>query len=283
MGINLDETRDILGLAGEAGSGTTISPGGTSVIGGEFGQDLTVTLSPEQQAIQDQLTALSGGTAGAAQGLLGQLNLGGLGDLGLEESQAGLDRLTGNRARNRAERAVFRRGNRLLRPGQRRERNRVEGQLAARGIPTGLGEAGLGGSVGRGSEQGQLVLGDLNRRQGAERENLALSSVIAGGQEQSRLLADALASQGQLLASQGQQFNQNFQLGLANSQIPLDQLTQLLGATQVQQPLVQSPGGVPVQGALGVANQGGNPSGLEQGSLIRDLLVGGLGALGNAF
>ncbi len=276
MGINLDETRDILGLAGEAGSGTTISPGGTSVIGGEFGQDLTVTLSPEQQAIQDQLTALSGGTAGAAQGLLGQLNLGGLGDLGLEESQAGLDRLTGNRARNRAERAVFRRGNRLLRPGQRRERNRVEGQLAARGIPTGLGEAGLGGSVGRGSEQGQLVLGDLNRRQGAERENLALSSVIAGGQEQSRLLQGALASQ-------GQQFGQRFQLGLANSQLPLDQLSQLMGLTQVQQPLVQSPGGVPVQGALGTANQGNNPKGLEQGSLIRDLLVGGLGALGNAF
>lgn len=82
---------------------------------------------------------------------------------------------------NELERATFQRGFNLLDPDLTRQRQDLEVQLANQGIP-------------RGSEAFNEAVGRLERSQGRQLENLALSSVGAGRAEQSRLFGLDLAA-----------------------------------------------------------------------------------------
>lgn len=102
---------------------------------------------------------------GFGQDIFGQPILGGQ---DLTDSAAQLEQATFDRARN------------LLEPGFEQERSRLENSLIQRGLP-------------RSGEAFGQEFDDLSRRQGSALENLALSSVGAGRQEQSRLLQSDLA------------------------------------------------------------------------------------------
>jgi len=78
------------------------------------------------------------------------------------------------------EQATFQRGSNLLQPNFREDRQRLENQLLARGIP-------------RDSEAFRSEIRRLDQSQNQALENLALSSVGAGREEQSRLLQSDLA------------------------------------------------------------------------------------------
>lgn len=100
--------------------------------------------------------------------------------------------------RQRAEDAVFNRGMSKLGPLFQMERDRVAQDLANRGLTVG-------------SEAYNNALDRVDRSQGEQLENLALSSVGAGGQEQSRMFGLASGARGQLFgerATQGQFGNQ---------------------------------------------------------------------------
>ncbi len=83
------------------------------------------------------------------------------------------------------EQATFQRGQNLLQPEFDRQMSRLENSLIQRGIP-------------RDSDAWRTEMDELSRRQGAQLENLALSSVAAGRGEQSRLIGSDIARRQQM-------------------------------------------------------------------------------------
>ena len=122
------------------------------------------------------------------------------------------------------ERATFGRGLNLLQPTLDRQSERLENQLVARGIP-------------RSSQAYAQEQQDLSRSQGSALENLALSSVQAGRQEQSRALQSELARRSGMLNEFG---------ALTGNQVqsPAFQATPSIGV-----------GAADVMGPVGMANQ----------------------------
>lgn len=107
------------------------------------------------------------------------------------------------------ERATFERAANLLRPDFEREQQTLENSLIQRGLP-------------RSGEAYQEEQESLSRRQGSALENLALSSVGAGRQEQSRLLQSELARRSGMLGELGA-------LGLGSQPPPQFQPTPNIG------------------------------------------------------
>ena len=132
---------------------------------------------------------------------------------------------------------------------------------------------------------------DLSRRQGFDREQLALSAVAGGGQEQSRQFADLLAGSqfglaGRQAVSQDAITRRSLLGGerVAEAQSrqatdPLQRLAQIMGLSQFQQPVVPQPQGLSFSSAV-QGSRPGNVGAFEQGGLGRDLLVGGLSGFG---
>ena len=285
-GLNLDELRRFLGQEAEAGRGDVFSPGGQATFGGPFRRDLTISLDPDREAAFGAAgrTARSLGEAGETmaarirRGGLDELSFGGLpgvGGLRTEDLESRLTSGVGEEGRRRVEDSIFQRGINLLQPGQEEETRRAREELAARGIP-------------EGSAQGQRILDDVSRRQGANRENLALSSIAGGGQEQSRQFADLLAGSQFGLAGRGATAQSELaSRGLLGSERaasfqandPLARLAQVMGLSQFQQPVVPQPQGLSFSSAV-QGSRPGNVGAFEQGGLGRDLLVGGLSGFG---
>jgi len=116
-----------------------------------------------------------------------------------------------------AEQATFQRGRNLLDPGFEETRTRLAQDLANRGIdPT--------------SRAGVKELDRLERSQGTQLENLALSSVGVGRQEQERLSRLGLAQRGQLFGEQATEAG----IGLSTSQLEAQLRAQGLSEQQVQ-------------------------------------------------
>lgn len=88
-------------------------------------------------------------------------------------------------ANQRAADAVYNRGMNYYQPEFENQASSAEAQLAARGIPVG-------------SEAYAREKDRIERSQGMQRENLALSAVGAGNQEAARLFGQDLAARGQL-------------------------------------------------------------------------------------
>jgi hypothetical protein len=244
-GLNLDDLRRFLQTESQAQRGDITSPGGTATASGPFRRDTNIALAPGQETIFNRLTRARQGAAGAAAGLVGGLDLGGV-------DVSGVNALAGEGGTADAERAVFQRGINLLSPQFTEESRALQQNLTDRGIPAT-------------SEQGRRLLDDLSRRQGAARENLALSSVHAGGQEASRRLAGALSAG---------------QFGMANQQLGLGQLGQLLGLSQFETPVV--PGLAQLNTSTAQAASGRPSTGaFEPGGLGRELLLGGVTGASN--
>lgn len=153
------------------------------------------------------------------------------------------------------ERATFERGLNLLQPTLDRQTERLENQLIARGIP-------------RSSEAYQQEQADLARAQGSALENLALSSVQAGRQEQSRALQSELARRAGTL-------NEFGALSGGQVQAPAFQATPTIGVGAAD---VMSPVGMANQNAaLDQAAKAAGKGGLTQlgGSALMAAGMGG--------
>ncbi len=221
---------------------------GTQNIGGvdvpSFGR--TTTLNPAAQAQLEAQQATGQSLTEIAQGLTG-----GVGEAlsqGLDVS--GLPSLTGPSTADfglqgrELEEATFQRGLGLFEPGFARESAAIESSLVERGLPFQ-------------SEAANLAREGLQERQGLARENLALSSIGAGRQEQSRLAG--LEQQRALLANQARQQGFGEQSFLRS--LPLADIGALLGtAPQIQTPQFQATPAFGVQApdiigsSLGAAN-----------------------------
>ena len=254
----------------------------------------TIELSPEQQQQLDlqnrlgaDLSQLAVDQTGRISGTLGT----GLDTSGLPGlfGSVGLDPIDiGSFAPDAAavERATFRRGLNLLRPEFDRQTSQLESTLVDRGLPIG-------------SESAEAARDPLQRRQNDALENLSLSAVLAGRQEQGRLF-------GQALATRAQQFNEAAQnAAIANAaraqgiqeeaferSLPISDIAALLGTSPgVQQPQFQPTPAVGVSapdvigatlGSSQIAQQNAIANAQAQSGFLGGLF-GLAGDLGSAF
>lgn len=221
MGANLQESRDLATAQAQLNRFNQVTPTGSATWSGPldkhgrvdpFNATLTTSLSPEQQALLEQQQQ-------AQQLLGGQV---------VNQLQGGFPG-----GRRRVEDAVYNRALRLLQPQLDQYQRRMDQQLANQGLPIG----------------GEAVSAERTRFEDArsrQLQELAMSAVLAGGQEQSRQIGNILS--------------------MYNT------------AQGVQQPNVLAPPATPVQS---FATQPGPGAGAGIGTAAGTLLGGGLGfALG---
>lgn len=154
-----------------------------------------VNLSPGVQGTFDNQVDMAGILSGKAKDLAGQvptgpMDLSHLGDRTMSLDGSGLPSIPGveggfGAERSRVEGAVYDRSMSLMRPEMETERNRLQQSLADRGIPLD-------------SEAGRAELDRIDRSQGEAMDRLAMSAVMAGGDEQARLFGMASGARGQL-------------------------------------------------------------------------------------
>jgi len=281
-------------VVGPEGTVSFAQTGGQNV-GGQFVPSFTRTtqLTPEAQAQFEAQQQLGGALTGLAQGQVGRIE----GALGQGIDTSGLPGLAGGaqggaitggidtsglqqvrqdfgQQGQELEQATFQRGLNLLRPELARQRGDVERLVSERGLPIG-------------SEAAQnRLFSPFEERRNQALENLALSSVGAGRQEQARLFQQGSQQRGQQFGEQsaGAQFanqaqNLGFNQALASGQaanaaraqgfqeqafqrsIPINDIAALLGtAPGVQAPQFQATPAFGVQApdvigaSLGAAN-----------------------------
>ena len=133
---------------------------------------------------------------------------------GLPELSSGKDLLT---ASEPVERATYDRAMNLLRPEIADKRRTLETSLINRGIPLD-------------SPAAQRQLDRLDRTEGQQLENLSLSSILAGRNEQSRLFGNQLQARGQIAGEQmGEaQHNLGRRKALSDERARMQQLDQSL-------------------------------------------------------
>jgi hypothetical protein len=277
------------------------TPYGSLIFSGPNRNVATLNLSPEMQGLMDTRFNVDQSMLDAALGRIGDLNqapidLGQFGpiqsDAGLSEfNPTGLTELPGDMGsfRNRIEDNYFERANRLLEPQFARQEEALRGTLANQGLPT-TSDAFLD------------QYSQFNTDRGNTYGNLANEAVMYGGQEASRLLADAMAQRGMQFGEQltGTNFNNAVrQTGMQNANAArvqglqealgirgnqFNELASLLGLQQVQAPQMQNffgPGQVDYLGAQSLAAQ--QAQNAYQGQLQQQQgMLGGLSSLGAA-
>lgn len=241
-----------------------VTPFGSETFTGAIGEPdrlRTIGLNPADQAALEQRRGITGGLFGIGQDSLLQQAQGQLGT-GLDFSGlpqiSGQDDLIGGA--QPLEQATFQRGLNLLEPGQQQRRDALQVQLANQGIP-------------QGSDAFNEAVDNLERGQGQQLENLALSSVGAGRQEQSRLFGLEQAARQQGLSELLTQRSQ-----------PINELSAILqGAPATQSPQFQSPAqfGVAPPNIQGLISQNFGIESQQSQQRQGDLL-GGLFGLGSA-
>lgn len=186
------------------------TPYGSLTYSGPNRNVATLNLSPEMQSILSGRMSVDQGMLDAALSRIGDLtpaplDLEGFGpiqaDAGLSRfDPTGLTELPGDvgEFRNRIEDNYFERASRLLDPQFARQEEALRGTLANQGLPT-TSDAFLD------------QYSQFNTDRGNTYGNLANEAVMFGGQEASRLLADALSQR-------GQQFNEQFSQTAFNNQ-----------------------------------------------------------------
>ena len=251
MGANLSESRKLAALEAELNRINQATPFGSQTFtqptdaGGIWSSE--ITLSPAQQALLEQQQL--------AQRLMGRQGidmaraLPGAGDPLLSFGpRMAWSQALGEGSRGDVERAHFDRTMSLLNPELQRTEDRLRQRLANQGLP----------------QASRAFESEFQRfDQGANdlRQQAALASVLAGGQEQSRMFADVLA---------GRQQSGNEQL--LKRQVPFDEMLSLFNMTP--QPTggdFFAPGQTQVQN---LSTPGSMPFGQQ-------LLLGAVGAAGN--
>jgi hypothetical protein len=272
------------------------TPYGSLTFSGPNNSNATMSLTPEMQQLLDTRFSTDQAMLDAALGRMSffdqaPINLDQFGpiqsDAGLGEfSPTGLPELPGDMDafRSRIEDAYFQRGRRLLEPQFARQEETLRDTLANQGLPT-TSDAFLD------------QYSQFNVDRGNTFQNLADTSVLAGGQEASRLLADTLAQRGTLFGEQfGEtQFNNAVrQAGLQNQNAgraqglqeaiglrgnQFNELASLLGLQQVQTPNMQNffgPGQVDFLGTQALRAQ-------QQQNAYQSELQANQGMLGGLF
>ncbi len=148
---------------------------------GEEGFEQIISLPEQEQALLEQRRQFRTGLSGLGQQQLGTFSP-------VFQQTIGGPSLADSAGE--VERATFQRGQNLLQPEFDRQMSRLENSLLQRGIP-------------RDSDAWRAEMDELSRRQGAQLENLALSSVAAGRGEQSRLIQSDIARRQQMAGELG--------------------------------------------------------------------------------
>lgn len=307
MGQNIQESRELATLQQQLNQINQQTPFGSLTFSGDpTNRTATTTLPPELMRLFGLQTGNQQAAGQAAGQALGGMNFGGpvfggkagqfqAPNLGrgaqtggnnpfnlLNMLPGGVNADTFGQQRDQVSQATFDRAMNLLRPEYARQDRRREQDLANRGLPM-SGEAY------------QVDRSNTARSRGETLNQLALSSVLAGGQEQSRMLGDILGTSqtgiGQASANRAQQFgealqghgaglasqNFNMQRNLMNRQQPMQEVLQLLGASSgMQQPQFFAPGQTPVQ-SFATSGQPGAGAGI--GSMLGTLGGAGIGGL----
>lgn len=173
----------------------------------------TVSLNPQDQAALDQRRNLTMGLSGAALNQLGQLpqNQFSLNDVGVKQPGVNDYQDWGNKiAQTYYDQAAG-----LIRPDIEQGRGRLEQRLSDKGLP-------MSGDAYRGAT------GDYERNVGNQLNSIANQSILASGNEMSRLYG-----------LQSDQYNTALQSKLLERQQPFNELAQYLG-TAPQQPYQSS-------------------------------------------
>lgn len=196
----------------------------------------TVSLNPQDQAALDQRRNLTMGLSGAALNQLGQLpqNQFSLNDVGVKQPGVNDYQDWGNKiAKTYYDQAAG-----LIRPDIEQGRGRLEQTLSDRGLPM-SGDAY------------QTATGNYERGVGNQLNSIANQSILASGNEMSRLYG-----------LQSDQYNTALQSKLLERQQPFNELAQYLG-TAPQQPYQNAQGITPLnaqasdfQGAQALNYQG---------------------------
>ena len=219
----------------------------------------TLTLPPEIQALFESQTQSDQQLLNLALGRQEGF------EAGLPDLVTGLSSTLEDFDRGGVESALFDKGSNLLNRQFDRDEDLLRQSLANRGL-TGAGTTELGEAAG-------TELGLFNSGKADAFENLALSSILAGGAEQDRLLN----------ASQSTDLNQAG-LTQSNRATQFNELASLLGLQQVAQPGLSNffaPANADVTGAFGLENQA-NIANAANATSQRNALLGGLGSLGSA-
>lgn len=186
----------------------------------------------------------------------------------LRQPVGGADSASTQQARARVERATFNRARNLLQPGFEQERARLENDLVQRGLP-------------RSGEAFTQESDRLARQQGSALENLALSSVRAGREEQSRILQSDIARRNAALAEMSAlggggmfgggappmlpqfQPTPNISMGAADVVAPAGLAAQVQGQNQAQQLAAKNAGlsGATQLGSAALLAYGGGKGG----------------------
>ena len=219
----------------------------------------TLTLPPEIQALFESQTQSDQQLLNLALGRQEGF------EAGLPDLVTGLSSTLEDFDRGEIEAAHFERGSNLLNRQFDRDEDLLRQSLANRGL-TGAGTTELGEAAG--TELGLFGSGKADAF-----ENLALSSILAGGAEQDRLLN----------ASVGLDLNQA-NITQSNRATQFNELASLLGLQQVSQPGLSNffaPANADVTGAFALENQA-NIANAANATSQRNALLGAVGGLGSA-
>ena len=218
----------------------------------------TLTLPPEIQALFESQTQSDQQLLNLALGRQEGF------EAGLPDLVTGLSSTLEDFDRGGIESALFDRGSNLLNRQFDREEDSLRQSLANRGLTGTSDELG---------EAATTEFGLFRSGKADAFENLALSSILAGGAEQDRLLNAAtgidLNNAGIVRGNRATQFNE---------------LASLLGLQQVAQPGLANffaPANADVTGAFGLQNQA-NIANARNATSQRNALFGGLSELGSA-
>lgn len=228
------------------------------------------SLSPEQQKLFDQQNRISGGLGGIAEDAIGNVRkvMGTPFDTkGLPGMNGSVDSRSGSVQNNidprfdqsgqQVQDALYRKQTAMLDPQYAQRESQMTSRLANQGIM-------------QGSEAYNNAVGNFTRGRDADYANARDASILAGGNEQSRLFGLGLNSAQLNNQSVGQQFNQDqsadqfgnqarqqaLQEAAFLRQMPLNEISALRSGSQVQLPQFQGYSGVNTQagnvaGALG--------------------------------
>lgn len=300
--VQAPDPREVAGAEAEYNRINQVTPFGNLTFSGPNRNTATLEFTPEMQQLFNTRMGIDQSLASAGGERIGALdpNPINLDQFGPIQSTAGFSQYnpTGlpeiptdmGAYRNNIEDAYFQRGRRLLDPTYQRQEEQLRQTLANQGLPS-TGNAFLD------------QFDQFNTSRNSAYGNLANEAVMYGGQEASRLLADALASRGQLYnegltttgfnnqllqqdlmnANAGRVQGLNEATGIRGNQF--NEMAALLGLQQVQAPQMSNffaPGQVDILGANQLGLQA-NMFNAQQQNQMNSGKNSGLAGLGSAY
>lgn len=244
-------------------------------------QVIETPFQKSQRLARESASTTLSGVVGPEAGHLTQANFNGL---PAYQSQIDFSKVPGipnpndySAMRDSATQAQYQRGYNLVNPDMQKQKQQLAQSLADKGLPPG-------------SEAYNDEMDRLDRSQQSQLENLSLSSVAAGSQEQQRLIQDQLQARGVGVGEQ------TTQMGLTNAARAtgygeeqsqrtqqLQELAAMLGGSYNPTPGTAFAPASPVNVSGAFANQyAGQQANYQAGQQQQAGILGALGSLGSA-